>query len=91
MDLLHHDVRYISYAHYCGPTTPTRLVLYMIYFPSHLKYVTVDVDMHDNRPPHSIKSTEKTYEWWLSVILAWVVLLYTYVLRCAFDVRDLTL
>ena len=64
--------------------------LFLIYFPPHLKYVTVDVDMHDNRPPHLIKSTEKTYEWWLSVILAWVVLLYTCVPQCATSTQNLT-
>ncbi|GJE93659.1 PQ-loop repeat-containing protein [Phanerochaete sordida] len=53
------------------------LVLYMIYYPPHKKYATVDLDSHDNRPPQHVKTGVKTDEWRLSIILAWVVLLYT--------------
>ena len=56
-----------------------RLVLYMIYYPPHKKYATVDLDSHDNRPPQHVKTGVKSDEWRLSIILAWVVLLYTYV------------
>ncbi|EKM56784.1 uncharacterized protein PHACADRAFT_141718 [Phanerochaete carnosa HHB-10118-sp] len=53
------------------------LVLYMIYYPAHLKYATVDLDSYDNRPPQHIKTGVKRDEWRLSITLAWVVLLYT--------------
>lgn len=56
-----------------------RLVLYMMYYPVHLKYTIVDVDQHDNRPPQHIKTGVKQDAWRLSITLAWVVFLYTYV------------
>ncbi|KAF7792191.1 hypothetical protein EIP86_003223 [Pleurotus ostreatoroseus] len=37
------------------------MVLYMMYYPSHLKYASVDVDMHDNRPPLHIKTSVKPW------------------------------
>ncbi|KAI0316036.1 hypothetical protein OF83DRAFT_1129072 [Amylostereum chailletii] len=52
------------------------LVLYMIYYPPHLKYATVSVDMHDTRPPESIKTNIKSDSWQLSIILSWVVLIH---------------
>ncbi|GBE83663.1 hypothetical protein BKA93DRAFT_816135 [Sparassis latifolia] len=52
------------------------LVLYMIYYPRHLKYAELDVDMHDNRPPHHIKTPVPNDEWRLSIILSWVVFLH---------------
>lgn len=52
------------------------LVLYMIYFPPHLKFAEVDVDLHDNRPPHHIKTSVKSDSWRLSIILSWVVLVH---------------
>ncbi|KAJ3552044.1 hypothetical protein NM688_g4365 [Phlebia brevispora] len=51
--------------------------LYMLYYPSHLKYATTDADLHDSRPPLSAKTAVKRDEWRLSIILSWVVFLYT--------------
>ena len=58
------------------------MVLYMIYYPQHLKFVTVDVDTHDNQPLLHVKTSLKREEWQLSIILSWVVLLYTYAWLC---------
>lgn len=55
------------------------LVLYMIYYPPHLKYATLDIDMHDDMPPHHVKTTAKSNEWKLSIILSWVVLIHLHV------------
>ncbi|TFY54462.1 hypothetical protein EVJ58_g8851 [Rhodofomes roseus] len=52
------------------------LVLYMIYYPPHLKYSEVDVDLHDNRPPQHVKTSVKTDAWRLSITLSWVVFLH---------------
>jgi len=62
------------------------LVLYMIYYPPHLKYrhsalgSTLDgdgaCDMHDTRPLLSGTSKPtitRSADWWLSIVLAWVV------------------
>ncbi|KAI0088322.1 hypothetical protein BDY19DRAFT_994229 [Irpex rosettiformis] len=47
------------------------LVLYMLYYPSHLKFATVDVD---GRP---VKTEIKRDEWRLSITLSWIVFLFT--------------
>ncbi|THH15531.1 hypothetical protein EW146_g4954 [Bondarzewia mesenterica] len=52
------------------------LALYMIYYPSHLKYVTVAADTHDTRPSSSLKKNIKTHNWWLSIVLSWVVFIH---------------
>ncbi|KAH9927539.1 hypothetical protein B0H21DRAFT_763138 [Amylocystis lapponica] len=52
------------------------LVLYMIYYPPHLKFVEVELDMHDSRPPHHIKTPVMSDDWRLSIILSWVVFLH---------------
>lgn len=52
------------------------LVLYMIYYPPHLKYTEVAVDLHDNRSPQLIKTQVKSDTWRLSIILSWVVFLH---------------
>ncbi|KAF5384190.1 hypothetical protein D9615_003121 [Tricholomella constricta] len=49
------------------------LVLYMIYYPPHLKYAEIDVDTHDTRPPVHVKTPIKSDEWRLSITLSWVV------------------
>ena len=54
------------------------LVLYMIYFPPHLKYTEVDVDLHNNRPPRRVKVSVKSDAWRLSIILSWAVLIHMY-------------
>ncbi|KAI0943264.1 hypothetical protein AcW1_002473 [Taiwanofungus camphoratus] len=57
------------------------LVLYMIYFPPHLKYAAVALDVdtgadtHDSRPPRA-KASIKSDAWRLSIILSWVVFLH---------------
>ncbi|KAI0267314.1 hypothetical protein BC834DRAFT_968836 [Gloeopeniophorella convolvens] len=58
------------------------LVLYMIYFPSHLKFVTVAIDSYDSRPPEHVKTNLKSDNWRLSIILSWVVLIH--LLFCTF-------
>ncbi|KZT63499.1 hypothetical protein DAEQUDRAFT_733754 [Daedalea quercina L-15889] len=52
------------------------LVLYMIYYPPHLKYTEIDVDLHDNRPPQHVKTSVKTDTWRLSITLSWVVFIH---------------
>ncbi|OBZ66346.1 Uncharacterized protein C4C5.03 [Grifola frondosa] len=52
------------------------LVLYMLYYPSHLKYTGLDVDLHDNRPPHHMKTPVRSEGWRLSIILSWVVFIH---------------
>ncbi|KDQ32676.1 hypothetical protein PLEOSDRAFT_1032971, partial [Pleurotus ostreatus PC15] len=55
------------------------MVLYMIYYPSHLKYVAANEheDNHDTRPSSSpIKKPMKRAEWSLSIILSWVVVVH---------------
>ncbi|KAF9463196.1 hypothetical protein BDZ94DRAFT_1289848 [Collybia nuda] len=47
-------------------------VLYMFYYPVHLKYAEIDVDTHDTRPPIHVKTPIKTDEWRLSITLSWV-------------------
>ncbi|KAI9511376.1 hypothetical protein F5148DRAFT_1274317 [Russula earlei] len=46
------------------------LVLYLIYFPPHLKYVTLDIDADESRP------SERSDSWRLSVILSWIVFIH---------------
>ncbi|CCM05384.1 uncharacterized protein FIBRA_07600 [Fibroporia radiculosa] len=48
----------------------------MVYYPTHLKYAEVNLDLHDSRPPHRIKTAVKSDEWRLSIILSWVVLFH---------------
>ncbi|KAF8273583.1 hypothetical protein EI94DRAFT_1715328 [Lactarius quietus] len=52
------------------------LVLYIIYFPPHLKYVTLDLDGHDSRPPERVKTNLKSDNWRLSVTLSWIVFIH---------------
>ncbi|KAI0824497.1 hypothetical protein BC628DRAFT_1339435 [Trametes gibbosa] len=52
------------------------LVLYMIYYPPHLKYVELDVDLPNNLPPQHVKTHVKHEGWKLSITLSWVVLLH---------------
>ncbi|KAI0717837.1 hypothetical protein C8T65DRAFT_640134 [Cerioporus squamosus] len=49
------------------------LVLYMIYYPPHLKYVELDVDLPNDLPPRHIKTPVKREEWKLSITLSWVI------------------
>ncbi|KAJ7594102.1 hypothetical protein C8J56DRAFT_854002 [Mycena floridula] len=52
------------------------MVLYMVYYPPHLKYIQVSGDTHDSRPPRIHKGLIKTEEWSLSIVLFWVVTLH---------------
>lgn len=45
------------------------LVLYMVYYPPHLKYVELDVDLPNNLPPQHIKTPVKREGWKLSITL----------------------
>lgn len=58
---------------YVALTTPRSLVLYMIYFPDHLKYSEVDIAATPERPPMHLQTTVKTDEWRLAITLSWVV------------------
>ncbi|KAG9313688.1 hypothetical protein JVU11DRAFT_6035 [Chiua virens] len=52
------------------------LVLYMLYYPPNLKYIQLDIDTHDARPIHHVRTNLKSSEWRLSVIVSWVVFLH---------------
>ncbi|KAI0060536.1 hypothetical protein BV25DRAFT_1858796 [Artomyces pyxidatus] len=52
------------------------LVLYMIYYPQHLKYATVPVDTYDSRPSEYVKTNIKSHDWQLSITLSWVVFIH---------------
>ncbi|KAJ3017874.1 hypothetical protein NUW54_g488 [Trametes sanguinea] len=56
------------------------LVLYMIYYPPHLKYVELDVNVSNDLPPQHIKTPVKREQWKLSIVLSWAVFLHMYVL-----------
>ncbi|KAH7929292.1 hypothetical protein BV22DRAFT_1029731 [Leucogyrophana mollusca] len=52
------------------------LVLYLIYYPPHLKYVELDIDTYDSRPPRHIRTAVRSDDWRLSVILSWVIAIH---------------
>jgi len=52
------------------------LVLYMLYYPPNLKYIQLDIDTHDARPIHHIRTKLKSSEWRASIIVSWIVLLH---------------
>ncbi|KAI9069809.1 hypothetical protein FKP32DRAFT_1640427 [Trametes sanguinea] len=52
------------------------LVLYMIYYPPHLKYVELDVNVSNDLPPQHIKTPVKREQWKLSIVLSWAVFLH---------------
>ncbi|KAF9235515.1 hypothetical protein BU15DRAFT_89558 [Melanogaster broomeanus] len=52
------------------------LVLYMMYYPPDLKHVHLEIDTHDSRPMHHVRTKLKSSEWRLSVIVSWVVLIH---------------
>jgi uncharacterized protein with PQ loop repeat len=49
------------------------LILYVVYYPPHLKYVTVEFSPVAGASPAHIQTNLRTDEWQLSVIIAWVV------------------
>ncbi|KAF5346034.1 hypothetical protein D9757_014277 [Collybiopsis confluens] len=48
------------------------MVLYMLYYPPHLKYVDLELDYDESRPLRLAKSNEKTREWKLSMVVSWL-------------------
>ncbi|KAG8215948.1 hypothetical protein J3R82DRAFT_7923 [Butyriboletus roseoflavus] len=52
------------------------LVLYMLYYPPNLKYIQLDINTHDARPIHHVRTNLKSSEWRLSVIVSWIVFLH---------------
>ncbi|TBU22816.1 hypothetical protein BD311DRAFT_704950 [Dichomitus squalens] len=52
------------------------LVLYMIYYPPHLKYVELDVDLPNDLPPQHMKTPVKREGWKLSITLTWAVCIH---------------
>jgi len=52
------------------------LVLYMIYYPPHLKYAVASIDTHDMRGIQHVKTNVKTDNWRLSITLSWAVAIH---------------
>jgi len=52
------------------------LVLYMMYYPPHLKYAQLDLDGHEGHVSQQSKKRVKSAEWQLSIILSWAVLIH---------------
>ncbi|KAF8868590.1 hypothetical protein CPB84DRAFT_1213163 [Gymnopilus junonius] len=50
-------------------------VLYMMYYPPHLKYLQLSLD-EEELPPIHVKTHVRSEEWRLSIILAWVTVLH---------------
>lgn len=55
------------------------LVLYMVYYPPHLKYITADIPTYDQRGIQHVKTNVKSNHWRLSIILSWVVAIHMFV------------
>ncbi|KAI5121596.1 hypothetical protein M0805_009467 [Coniferiporia weirii] len=58
------------------------LVLYIMYYPPHLKYAVVAVETHDTRGVQHVKTNVKTEHWRLSIVLTWAVVIH--MLFCTF-------
>ena len=54
------------------------LVLYMIYYPSHLKYASAEIRSPDVGEVQRIKTDIKSDHWRLSITLSWVVFVHMY-------------
>ncbi|KAF5351310.1 hypothetical protein D9758_008067 [Tetrapyrgos nigripes] len=55
------------------------MILYMIYYPPHLKFLRDDTDTlesQDSRPAIVAKSKSRTREWQLSVVLSWFAVIH---------------
>ncbi|KAF8497451.1 hypothetical protein F5888DRAFT_1698061 [Russula emetica] len=52
------------------------LVLYILYFPPHLKYVTLDIEGDELRPSERVKTNLKSDSWRLSITLSWIVIIH---------------
>ncbi|KAG6330156.1 hypothetical protein ID866_8934 [Astraeus odoratus] len=49
------------------------MVLFILYYPANLKYVELEINTHDLRPIQRVRSSLKSDEWRLSVIVSWAV------------------
>ncbi|KAJ3919396.1 hypothetical protein F5877DRAFT_90055 [Lentinula edodes] len=67
------------------------LVLYMIYYPPHLKYVNLGFEYDESLPLRLSKSTEKTKEWKTSIVVSWFAILHLCVLAALFATLNLKL
>jgi hypothetical protein len=61
---------------YLRANDPFSLVLYILYFPPHLKYVTLDIEGDELRPSERVKTNLKSDTWRLSIILSWIVIIH---------------
>ncbi|KAH7882883.1 hypothetical protein F5I97DRAFT_1938811 [Phlebopus sp. FC_14] len=52
------------------------VVLFMMYYPPHLKHVNLDIDTHDSRPVQHVHTKLKSDEWRLSIFVSWVVFIH---------------
>ncbi|KAJ3796727.1 hypothetical protein GGU11DRAFT_745846 [Lentinula aff. detonsa] len=50
------------------------LILYMIYYPPHLKYANLGFEYDESHPLRLSKSTEKTKEWKTSIAVSWIAI-----------------
>jgi len=56
------------------------LVLYMIYYPPHLKYAAIEIDTHDSRPVQHYVTPIRSDDWRLSITLSSVVAIHFFLL-----------
>jgi hypothetical protein len=61
---------------YLQANCPLSLILYILYFPRHLKYVTLDIEGDELRPSERVKTNLKSDNWRLSIILSWIVIIH---------------
>ncbi|KAG1807470.1 uncharacterized protein BJ212DRAFT_1386897 [Suillus subaureus] len=52
------------------------LVLYMIYYPTRLKFVDIDIPAHGTLPPQHVKTKLLSDDWRLSVGVSWAVTIH---------------
>lgn len=62
--------------HYLLANGLLSLLLYIVYFPPHLKYVTLDIEGDDLRPSERVKTNLKSDSWRLSIVLSWIVIIH---------------
>ena len=56
-----------------------RFVLYMIYYPAHLRYVESGVEESELQPLLRTKTHVKSTEWALSILVAWITAIHLFV------------
>jgi len=76
--LVHHNVCHRSYCvlHMINDFLNSSLVLYMIYYPPHLKYAEIEIDTHDARPVQHYVTPIRSDDWRLSKTLSSVVAIH---------------